>query len=209
MSLKRIAKELRYLEQHPVPGIKCSPSTDDLRECLCSVECLDEDSPFFGGVFNLDVQFPNQYPMVPPHAVFLNKIYHPNVDSSGNICLDVLKTEWSPALQLHSVLLSIQSLISCPNLSDPLDPRIAYEWKRRRAKAHKTAREWVQKYATPARRKRKREKSIIASSASVTSGVLWISHLRRLASAEAPPINAAEKQSERQRAPLMLSTLST
>ena len=157
------------MESHPVPGIKCTPDPDSARECFCSVECLDEDSPFYGGKFSLDVSFPDDYPMSPPHAVFLNKIYHPNVDSAGNICLDILKDQWSPALQIHSVLLSIQSLISCPNLADPLDPHIAYAWRRNKKRAYATARDWVQKYATPSVRRKKKRKRAVASSSSSSS----------------------------------------
>ena len=53
--------------------------------------------------------------MAPPKVRFLTKIYHPNIDRLGRICLDILKDKWSPALQIRTVLLSIQALLSAPN----------------------------------------------------------------------------------------------
>ena len=63
--------------------------------------------------------------MSPPKVVFDTKIYHPNIDNLGRICLDILKKNWSPALQIKSVLLSIQSLMSEPNPDDPLNNEAA------------------------------------------------------------------------------------
>merc|ERR1711965_710012 len=60
---------------------------------------------------------------------FLTKIYHPNIDRLGRICLDILKDKWSPALQIRTVLLSIQALLSAPNPDDPLANDVAEHWK--------------------------------------------------------------------------------
>lgn len=75
--------------------------------------------------------------MTAPKVVFNTKIYHPNIDNLGRICLDILKDKWSPALQIRSVLLSIQALLSSPNPDDPLNNEAAENWKTNEADALK------------------------------------------------------------------------
>ena len=79
---------------------------------------------------------------------FLTKIYPPNIDRLGRICLDILKDKWSPALQIRTVLLSIQALLSAPNPDDPLDNGVAEVWKSNEAEALKTAAQWTKNYAS-------------------------------------------------------------
>ena len=85
--------------------------------------------------------------MVPLRVRFLTKIYHPNIDKLGRICLDILKDKWSPALQIRTVLISIQGLLSAPNPDDPLDNGVAEMWKTQENVALANAKEWTQKYA--------------------------------------------------------------
>lgn len=107
------------------------------------------DSPYAGGVFFLNIRFPPDYPFKPPKVSFTanTRIYHPNINSTGNICLDILKDQWSPALTISKVLLSVCSLLTDPNPDDPLVPEIAQLYKTDRARYEATAREWTRKYA--------------------------------------------------------------
>eukprot|EP00321_Phaeocystis_globosa_P017567 CAMPEP_0118809890 /NCGR_PEP_ID=MMETSP1162-20130426/618_1 /TAXON_ID=33656 /ORGANISM="Phaeocystis Sp, Strain CCMP2710" /LENGTH=151 /DNA_ID=CAMNT_0006739363 /DNA_START=199 /DNA_END=655 /DNA_ORIENTATION=+ len=104
-----------------------------------------QGSPYAGGVFFLNVKFPTDYPFKPPKVQFTTKIYHCNVNSSGAICLDILKDQWSPALTISKVLLSISSLLTDPNPNDPLVPEIAQLLLKDPKKHDLTAKEWTQK----------------------------------------------------------------
>ena len=105
------------------------------------------DSPYQGGVFFLSIQFPTDYPFKPPKCVFTTRIYHPNINSNGSICLDILQKQWSPALTVAKVLLSICSMFDEPNPDDPLVPEVARLYKMDRKKYNNLAREWTRKYA--------------------------------------------------------------
>ncbi|GAN06842.1 ubiquitin-conjugating enzyme [Mucor ambiguus] len=129
MSLpKRIIKETERLLADPAPGISATPHDDNLRY-FDVIVAGPTQSPFEGGIFHLELFLPEDYPMGPPKVRFLTKIYHPNIDKLGRICLDILKDKWSPALQIRTVLLSIQALLSAPNPDDPLANDVASHWK--------------------------------------------------------------------------------
>ncbi|XP_047048210.1 ubiquitin-conjugating enzyme E2 36-like isoform X1 [Lolium rigidum] len=129
----------------PAPGISASPSEENMR--YFNVMILGpSQSPYEGGVFKLELFLPEEYPMAPPKVRFLTKIYHPNIDKLGRICLDILKDKWSPALQIRTVLLSIQALLSAPNPDDPLADNVAKHWKANETEAVETAKEWTLVY---------------------------------------------------------------
>ena len=128
VSNTRIIKETQRLLAEPVPGVMATPYEDNMRYFSVAI-AGPSDSPFEGGLFRLELFLPAEYPMGPPKVRFLTKIYHPNIDRLGRICLDILKDKWSPALQIRTVLLSIQALLSAPNPDDPLDNNVAEHWK--------------------------------------------------------------------------------
>ncbi|KAG8513950.1 Ubiquitin-conjugating enzyme E2 N [Galemys pyrenaicus] len=130
-------QETQRLLAEPVPGIKAEPDESNARY-FHVVIAGPQDSPFEGGTFKLELFLPEEYPMAAPKVRFMTKIYHPNVDKLGRICLDILKDKWSPALQIRTVLLSIQALLSAPNPDDPLANDVAEQWKTNEAQAIET-----------------------------------------------------------------------
>ncbi|VVC29980.1 Ubiquitin-conjugating enzyme E2,Ubiquitin-conjugating enzyme/RWD-like,Ubiquitin-conjugating enzyme [Cinara cedri] len=144
---RRILKETQRLLQEPVPGISAEPDEGNARYFHVKVTG-PEDSPFEGGLFKLELFLPEDYPMSAPKVRFITKIYHPNIDRLGRICLDILKDKWSPALQIRTVLLSIQALLSAPNPDDPLANDVAELWKVNEFEAIRNAKEWTRMYAS-------------------------------------------------------------
>jgi ubiquitin-conjugating enzyme E2 D/E len=147
MTTKRIAKELTDLRKDPPANCSAGPKDESDMYIWSGVIFGPSDSPYAGGTFNLTIQFPVDYPFKPPRLMFTTKVYHPNINKDGFICLDILKTNWSPALTISKVLLSVLSMFTDPNPDDPLVPDIANQYKNDRPEYERVAREWTQLYA--------------------------------------------------------------
>ena len=145
-SIRRLTKELQEIRKDPPLNISAGPINDNLFEWE-AVLLGPTETPYEGGVFILNIHIPLDYPMKPPNILFKTKIYHPNINSTGAICLDILKSNWSPSLTLSKLLLSICSLLNDPNCDDPLVPDIAKEYKQNYDLFVKNAKEWTQYYA--------------------------------------------------------------
>ena len=145
---KRILQEIKELHGSESDHITAGPVSDlNIYEWTATL-MGPEDSPFEGGVFLLSINFPKEYPFKPPKINFNTKIYHPNINSSGAICLDILISQRSPALTISKTLLSISSLLTDPNPDDPLVSNIAHIYKNNRSEYNREAKEWTAKYAS-------------------------------------------------------------
>jgi ubiquitin-conjugating enzyme E2 D len=178
MALKRMQKEVKDVQKESYAHILYAEpiKPDELFRWRAAIRGPPE-SPYAGGHFKLLINFPPDYPFKPPRVVFLTKIFHCNIDPKGNICLDILKEKWSPALTVVKVgqvqcvlglvlysysftdpnfsfcsfyvqlLLSISSLLTDPN---PTDFNLAANeaFRKDRAEHDRIAVEWTAKFAT-------------------------------------------------------------
>nr|QFG74341.1 MAG: ubiquitin-conjugating enzyme [Megaviridae environmental sample] len=124
MYLQRLQQELKELSKNPVDNCSAGPIDDDITLWYGTIIGPTE-TPYEGGVFNLNIEFTREYPFVAPKIYFTTPIYHCNINRRGGICLDILNKNWSPALTISKVLMSICSLLAEPNPDDPLVPEIA------------------------------------------------------------------------------------
>lgn len=154
MSLKRIKKELESIVKRLPPNCTAGPIGDNINNWQ-AVILGPIDSPYYGGIFFLTISFTEgidyyekvEYPFKPPRIFFTTKVFHPNINANGGICLDILRDQWSPALTIPKILLSISSLLVDPNPDDPLVPDIAILYKSNREEYNRCAREYTIKYA--------------------------------------------------------------
>ena len=142
-----IFRNYEMFEKDPIDGVSLGYEEENIYEWQITL-IGPKDSPYEGGIFNCIMQFPKDYPLNPPTFIFKTKIYHPNINQSGNICLDILKDSWSPALNISKVLLSISSLLTDPNPDDPLVIDIAKQYRENISQYNSEARAWTLEFAT-------------------------------------------------------------
>uniref|UniRef100_A0A8W7Q090 F-box domain-containing protein n=1 Tax=Anopheles coluzzii TaxID=1518534 RepID=A0A8W7Q090_ANOCL len=106
-----------------------------------------KERPYEGGKFFLYIVIPCSYPMLPPQVRFLTKIVHPNVSRHGDVGIDIIQHNWSLALTISKLLLSVQSLLTDPFTQICMEPELGRMYENDRPKFEALARRWTWKYA--------------------------------------------------------------
>lgn len=160
MALKRIVKDYNDISSdasyiHISAGPRSTPEVQPDGSIVDEKDWMKwdatiygpEGTPYAGGVFKLEIDFPTSFPFNPPLVKFTTNIFHPNISPTGMICLDILKSKWSPALTIGKTLLSISSLLAEPNPNDPYNAEAGAMYLQNRLLFEKKAREWTQAFA--------------------------------------------------------------
>ncbi|MES1921956.1 Ubiquitin-conjugating enzyme E2 4, partial [Bonamia ostreae] len=148
MSIVRLRKELEKLEKDP--PFTCSAGPIDEEKNFFKWRAIimgPKATPYDGGIFELKLIFPHNYPFKPPSVRFVTPVFHCNIDQSGHICMDILNSKWSPILTVSSLLLSVCTLLTDPNPDNPLGESsnlLVFN----KSKYEETAKYWTRKYAT-------------------------------------------------------------
>ncbi|KAK5081962.1 NEDD8-conjugating protein ubc12 [Lithohypha guttulata] len=103
---------------------------DDILNFSLTIE--PDEGMYKGGSFKFTFVISNNYPHDPPKVKCTQKIYHPNIDLEGNVCLNILREDWKPVLNLNAVIVGMQFLFLEPNASDPLNKEAAEDLRTNR-----------------------------------------------------------------------------
>ena len=128
---KRLQRELADIQATPEEGVvRAAPlDTDDMFNWECVVKGPLE-SPYEGMTLRVAIEFTDTYPMDPPSVRFTHGVVHPNVSPNGSICLDILRAgQWSAALSVRTLLLSLLVLLQDPNLDSVLNGEAGRLWR--------------------------------------------------------------------------------
>ncbi|KAF2809049.1 putative ubiquitin conjugating enzyme [Mytilinidion resinicola] len=126
-STKRLLKELQDYQRDPNDALaELGPVSDDELMHWTAVMKGVNGSPYEGGRWKLDIRVPSNYPLAPPEIKFINRICHPNVNfQTGEICLDLLKNNWSAIYTLSATLTAVHQLLTSAEPESPLNVDIA------------------------------------------------------------------------------------
>jgi ubiquitin-conjugating enzyme E2 D/E len=145
MAVKRIEKEYLEILSSKSDAFSAGPKDDIFHWNATLIG--PSNTPYEGGIFLMDIEFPKDYPFKPPKLRFTTKIYHPNIGDTGATCFDIDGSNWSPALTISKVLFVYYGLFEGINADDPLNSEAAKLYKTDIDKFNAIAKEWTNKYA--------------------------------------------------------------
>lgn len=123
---QRLKGDLENLDLPPTVSIDVVVPIDNSNELpKFQILIMPDDGFYEGGVFKFSFTIDENYPITAPKLLCLNKIYHPNIDIDGKICLNILREDWSPVLELQSIIIGLLFLFLEPNARDPLNKEAA------------------------------------------------------------------------------------
>eukprot|EP01105_Mastigella_eilhardi_P028826 TRINITY_DN97_c0_g2_i5.p1 TRINITY_DN97_c0_g2~~TRINITY_DN97_c0_g2_i5.p1 ORF type:complete len:182 (-),score=53.76 TRINITY_DN97_c0_g2_i5:98-580(-) len=141
----RLMSDLAQITKEPPEGASAMPISEGNLFAWLATVFGPPDTLWEGGIFQLRLQFPEQYPDKPPKVRFVNEIFHPNVFPDGTLCLDIIQDKWSPVYSVSSILTSIQSLLTDPNPNSPANPEAARLYAQDRKAYNRKVTKCVQK----------------------------------------------------------------
>ncbi|XP_071501830.1 ubiquitin-conjugating enzyme E2 S-like [Diadema setosum] len=119
-TIRQISKEIKDLTCSPPEGIKVYPSEEDITDIHACIEG-PAGTPYAAGQFRVKLVLGKDFPKAPPKGFFLTKVFHPNVASNGEICVNTLKRDWKADLGIKHLLLTIKCLLIYPNPESALN----------------------------------------------------------------------------------------
>ncbi|EFA78174.1 ubiquitin-conjugating enzyme E2 [Heterostelium album PN500] len=144
MASKLLQNQFKKIQSEPIEGVCFELVNENLFEWKAYVEGPPE-TDYEGGIFQISMKFPNDYPMSPPTLVFLSEFWHPNVYTDGKVCISILhppgedetsgelpEERWLPTQTVTTIILSVISLLSAPNTSSPANVDASVEWRNER-----------------------------------------------------------------------------
>jgi len=158
MTTKLLANQLRGIMNEPVEGFTVELVDDtSLYNWRVYIEG-PKDTCYEGGVFQLSLSFPKDYPMSPPTLRFVSDFWHPNVFPDGKVCMSILhppgedamsgelpQERWLPTQSVTTIILSLLSLLNDPNCASPANVDASVEWRKDRPSYKKRCQQLLEK----------------------------------------------------------------
>jgi len=146
-STRRLQKELADLRASDLKSFK-DIQVDEANLLVWNGLIIPENPPYNKGAFRIEINFPAEYPFKPPKISFKTKIYHPNIDEKGQVCLPIISAEnWKPATKTDQVIQALIALVNDPEPEHPLRADLAEEFQKDRKKFFKIAEEFTRKHS--------------------------------------------------------------
>lgn len=140
-----LRKQLKELQKNPVEGFSAGLEDDNIMKWEVMI-VGPTDTLYEGGFFNCTLEFPNEYPDLPPVMRFVTPIWHPNVYADGKVCISILhppgddeygyekaSERWTPIHTVETILISVISMLSDPNDESPANLEAAKQWREDKA----------------------------------------------------------------------------
>jgi len=144
---RRLQKELQDLRTNGVRSFR-DIVVEESNILYWTGIIVPENAPYNKGAFRIEINFPAEYPFKPPKINFKTKIYHPNIDEKGQVCLPIISAEnWKPATKTDQVIQALVALVNDPEPEHPLRADLAEEFVKDRRKFLKNAEEFTRKHS--------------------------------------------------------------
>ncbi|KAJ8261469.1 hypothetical protein COCON_G00171920 [Conger conger] len=146
-SHKRLRKELSELQTTPMKNFR-HIIVDERNILSWQGLIVPDNAPYNKGAFRIEIVFPSEYPFKPPKIMFKTKIYHPNIDEKGQVCLPIISAEnWKPATKTDQVIQALVTLVNDPEPDHPLRADLAEEYSKERSKFFRNAEEFTKRHS--------------------------------------------------------------